>query len=165
MFFTDTSTGSVCTPNLCELRAAGCLNTYASAYPSGHLIMGVAVPFTLTAVISSATNWVETVCIYCTNGYQTITWDNFSAVQSNNPCWTSLSPKASANLAYTIAFSFTTPTETVGTWSDFVANSVSPSCDPTSCTLKAKGCSSTYASAYPTGHLSASGTTITGRKN
>ena len=46
----------------------------------------------------------------------------------------------------------------VGTWSNFVANSDTTNCAITSCTLYGKGCVTPYATAYPTGHLSVTGT-------
>jgi hypothetical protein len=162
------STGS-CDPTSCTLYGVGCSTAYSTAYPSGKLTIATSSTWAITSLRNSNINWVENVCLKCTNGQQTINYDNYQVVQSNNQCYTSLTIKSTpaATNPKVLAYSSSPATATVGLWTDFVTNSqTSPTCDPLSCSLLAVGCVNTYASVYPFGMLSiTSPTTVTGNTN
>ena len=160
-FITNTA-ASGCVPTSCTILAKGCLNTYASAYPSGKLSMSDAV--TIQASINNHNTWSEIVCIKCTNAaggqnFDTEYLDNYVVQQTQNPCHTSLNPPATAP-TNPMNFNFhATNTETVATgWSVFASNSDTTNCAVTSCTLYFKGCTIPYATKYPSGHVSISST-------
>lgn len=145
-----------CDPTSCTLFANGCVNSYASVYPTGKITMAATSPWTITALRNFQTEWRETVCISCTNGLDVVQIDNYQVVQSENMCFTALIAKSSPppTNPKTFAFSASPSVMTVGTWTDFVAvASGVTGCDPTSCSLMAVGCLNTYASAYPSGRL------------
>lgn len=54
-----------CPVTLCTLKAIGCVNSYASAYPIGKL--SITSSTSLEAVVNIDQGWTETVCIICTN--------------------------------------------------------------------------------------------------
>ena len=73
--FVVNSDATNCPVTTCGLYAAGCTTPYATAYPSEHLVIESATPWTITARRNNYHGYTETVCVKCTNSPSYITFD------------------------------------------------------------------------------------------
>lgn len=128
-----------CDPTSCTLYGQGCSTPYATAYPSGKVSIVSSSPWAITVVRNINTFWSEIICLSCTNGFQTIFKDSYTIVQSNNPCYNSLSLKATFGVSspHNIAYSFGSSSSAFLTWTNYITSSVTPTCDPTTCSILA----------------------------
>ena len=108
--------------------------------------MGASNPWAITMTnLAIIAGWTETVCIKCTNGYQTIYYDNWKATQSPHKCYTALS-KATPTNPFTTTYDGSPSSITVGAASVFFTNAYSGTseCAITSCQILNSGCLTAY---------------------
>jgi hypothetical protein len=99
--------------------ATGCVNTYASAYPSGYLSVAGTTPFAISSSTAAVlAGWTENVCVTCTNGVgiQTITFDNYAITQDPNICGTAIVDQSAPAPTdpFSLIYNSVTTTETLG---------------------------------------------------
>ena len=67
----NSETSPTCDPTSCELRSSDCSQLYSTVYPMGRLTIASSSPWAITSVRNVVAGWVETVCLQCTNTYDT----------------------------------------------------------------------------------------------
>lgn len=133
-----------CGISACSLKTPGC----SGAYTGTELQIGESTPWSVTAKRNTDAGYVVEVCIECTNGADTQTYDNFKVTQIRN-CGSALTAKADAPSSKEFNY-VASGLEALGGWSTFFDNADDSNCGISSCVLKNSDCTGDY----PGGQLS-----------
>jgi hypothetical protein len=155
-FFSNSVGG--CGITSCIFYAAGCSIAYSTAYPLGRVSVAATGTFAITALRNINAGYTETLCFSCTNaGLGTITVDNYDIVQSPDPCVSALSVLAAPN-PWLVSYNLPATNPMIGDETTYFMNLNLAGCTTTTMTLFDAACTVPYATAFPAGHLTISGT-------
>ena len=107
--------------------------------------MGASMPYTLNAVQNIIAGYSENICLQCTTGPQTITFDNHLV---NQPIDCNYALFSNSPTGLSLQFDVAQPASPEADYDVFFGNYDAAVCGITSCTLYNPGCSTAYSGSY-----------------